>query len=382
MLTRYRMLVEYNNIYIIEFKIRMSLKNNLITISVISFSLAVGGFAGYFLGSIFNAPKQPGLEYINPKMDDINETYSKLDDFLDGKNINEVNLTDSTLTAADLANIAFDKVVTEHDKVFYVSKGSVDAQNPAIGTVHQIIYSGFMKDNNSYFIESMATSSFVHTGVRFYLNEREEDKNIIYQGSNITDLTKDGTIYGIKGDFANSEKRSTISNDLEDNDDNSLNTEELVKYFGRETYNPSIYQLSNDSVIYNEEITVEDPIEGDETAKTNVVRDSLGNYTITLQLNPQKAIINYAVQMGSMNKMVYDPLFNEILMEIKTDSSLQIITRRVHEFYEVYPAQTNGGPSPTHARSTDYYFYDDDVNFDIPQLTETYNYAYLLENNV
>ena len=142
---------------------------------------------------------------------------------------------------------------------------------------------------------------------------------------------------------------------------------------------PCVYQISNDSVIYNQAVTVEDSYSGNETGTTGIKRESDGSYTITLILNPLKAIINYATQMNSENKMVYPPQYNQVLMEFKTTASLEMISRRTHEFYDVFPAQTNGGDAPTVGNLMDYFFFDEKVTGSIPTLSEQFNYQYLEE---
>jgi hypothetical protein len=362
----------------------MNVKKVLVLTSITAFSIALGGFLGYFLGSIFNTSHAEGDEYVTPVMDDIKVTREKLNTFLAGKNISDVDLTSSSLTASDLVNIALDNVSTNHDKAFLISKGLVVAKNSAVGRVDQNIFAGYMKEGDKYFVESMASSSFVKNGTRFYLNTKTSDNTTIYRaksGSVNAIQNSSGDIIAINGSYDESciLKRADLSTDLANGTDTNYTQEEIVKYFGRATYLPCVYQISNDSVIYNQAVTVEDSYSGNETGTTGIKRESDGSYTITLILNPLKAIINYATQMNSENKMVYPPQYNQVLMEFKTTASLEMISRRTHEFYDVFPAQTNGGDAPTVGNLMDYFFFDEKVTGSIPTLSEQFNYQYLEE---
>lgn len=352
----------------------MNIKKTLITASIVAFSVATGGFLGYFLGSIFNAPRIVGDDYIQPVLDDIEVTRKTFKDIVGSSSISDIDFSSSAvsskLSAPDIVNIALD-TMNSHSKIISYSDGSADADS-AIGMVHQVIFSGWIKDSESYFIESIASSSFAKTAVRFYLPNLSEDETTVYKGNDLKSLD-----YGLRATYTNPLKRSEISSTLDNGTLTTISSEEVITYYGRVINSPCIYQISNDSVIKaNEIVEVVDPINGNESANTSIIRNEDKTYNVKLLIEPLKGIINYTAQMGAMNPMVDKPTYKEVLLDFHLSSDLNVISKRVHERYEVYPQQTNGGPSMTYGLSTEYYFYENST-FSIPDKSTDFPYASL-----
>lgn len=375
-------------------KSKMNLKKILVTTSVVALAIGVGTFLGIFLGGIFNTPHAEQDEFIVPVMDDINKTYETLNNVLDGQNISNVDLSQTKLTASDLANLAID-ISLKNDKILMVQVGDSFADNSVI-KVQQFVSAAYVKDGDSYCSESSASSSFVKSSKRFYLKSKSNDISNVYEAKQetIKELRDDSnSLYGIIGSFDETsiKTKSYFNEKLENGTSTDFNTKDIISTFGKPIYTPIVYDISNDSVIFNAPTKVIDPHRGDETATTGIFKLESGNYKISLILNPLKAIINYAVQMGSENKMIYDPVFNQCLLEFIVTPELKILTKRTHEFYDVFPAQTNGGDTPTYGQLIDKYFYNDEIAYRneensveslIPKINESFHYDYFLKERL
>ena len=352
----------------------MRTKSTIVTISFAAFTLGLGAFLGYFLGSIFNTAHADNDGYVTPVMDDVEKINKDFENFLNGRNINDVDLTQTSFSVSDIYNVANYKI-NQHEKVFNISNVLSLAKNSLLGNVQTDIFVSYIKIKNSYFVESDTASGFVNNGNRFVLNDINENKTQFYQSKKIT-ATRDGNTLKnvlVQYEKSNIKNHSDVDKNLPDPESTDFTQEEIVKYFGRGTTVPTVYLVSNDTVL-KEPVTVADEINGDETQTTSITKTNYG-YKLTLCLDPQKAIINYAKQMNSENPAVYDPLYEGVILEIDTTPDLTVIRKRVHEKVYVYPAQTNGGEAPTNNLSYDYYYYDDQVKIDFPTIDTTIDYS-------
>lgn len=352
----------------------MRLRSTLVTVSTVVFGLALGGFLGYFLGSIFNTAHAENDGYIEPIMDDVNEINERFDAFLNGRNIEDVDLTTSGLSVSDIYNVANYKM-NQHDKVFGLSKVLSLANNSLLGKVQTDIFVCYMKYGNSFLIESTTASTFVNSSNRFVWADSNVDETVIHHTGNVSAQRNNGELIDATPIFpANSKlKRSECNKELDNPDGTTFTQEDIVGFYGRGTNVPTVFQVSNDTVLTTP-IMVQDQFNGDETATSSFTKKDDG-YVITLCLDPQKAVINYAKQMGFENPAVYDPLFEAIIIEYQTTKDLTITQKRVHEKEYVYPAQTNGGETPTINSSVDYFVYDDEVKVSFPEITDRINYS-------
>lgn len=323
----------------------------IVTTSCVIFCVILGGYLGYFIGSIFNAPKVDSQDYIEPKLDKIEDTLAKvtkLQTSLGVNSLKEIDFASSKvqekLTPSDVVNVALYN--TMHSKYFMsLTDGATDSQAGAMGNVHQVVLATYLKNDNNMFIESLSTGT-VNVIYRFYCD----------------DVTKDSVkIYG--GDVLKKAK------EVEGNPF----TKAKAQVFGGKSFdNACIYAISNDTVIPTTDIK---DTSKPETFTTSIVkRDDNNGYKVTLALDPLKSCIEYAKQIALMNVMNQKPNFYNIGLEFNISNDMLVLEKRVHEYYIVFPSLT-GSATPTVSYNTEKFFYSD-KEFKIPTMTEDVDYKY------
>lgn len=341
----------------------MRKRDLLITFSVISSGIALGGFLGYFVGGILNPPRGEAMEYIEPKLDDINQTLKTYKETLGDKDVYDVDLTNykSTLTPSDIANIVLYNQNAQ-EKFFTCSYGIVEAS--AGFKVTQYIFAGHTKNNNSYLIES-SSIGLVNTAIRLYANDINQESTNFYQA------------FDVKGgnDSIDYKFNSTPTKE-------NLDNKKTVASYGRTLNTPCIFVISNDSVKSSGSSDFYD-YDGKliETFSTSFSLKEDNTYSIKLLLDPQKSCAQYAIQMGSMAQQEANPDFYEMAIELICDRNLMPISKRTIEQYTCYPTQKLGSPTESWSTSYEFYKFGDKAN-DIVEYNEKYDYTMLKENNI
>lgn len=308
-------------------------QRSLVTISCVLFSVTLGGYLGYFLGSIFNAPKVAAQQYIDPVLDDIEATLIKLDKIkakAGATSLSDIDFTSSSvatdLSISDIVNICINNTY-QNPNFRSITIGATDSSAGALGNVHQVINAVYQKNGSCRFIESQSTG-MVNVFYRFYCEDIASDSVKVLGGTTIDDIKP-----------------------VENSPMTIASTEE---FGGKSFTSPVIYAISNDTVI--PETTIKDT-NNSELFTTSIAKNDLG-YSIKLALDPAKSGINYAKQIGLMQEMYQNPNFYEIGLEFNVSKDLLIIDKRVHENYTVFPSLT-GAANATISKSMEYFKYSD-----------------------
>lgn len=302
-------------------------------------SLAIGITAGVVLGSVFNAGQVGDYSNIDASQYavDYDALVSKYNSLPSSGDYSQ------SMTPCELANTAL-SLFYRHDK--WQSQGYGASSFNVLGIKgDQEIRSTFIKDNNSYFEESLSMSSIVKSAWRMY-----ED----YDGKN------DATVNRYKG---------TVNEDVYDSSyDLGSKTEyareDYKSYAGRYLDGiPCIYIIS-DKCLSSEDQSVISGI------PTSANKTSEG-YEIELELNPRITVKNYVLQMQTTADLAGPPSFKFVHLSFKTDLKLNLISMTNYEVY--YAKSGSGAGSNMTGRVTTYFKTGDDISIPALDTQTTYD---------
>lgn len=262
-------------------KNKMSKKSIILT-SVLGILFAVSGCAlGAYL-AITLSPKvnnYDGLDY-RSYLDDNEKIYQR---YLSNQK------DPLSYSPSDLANIAIYQYSLED-----YTYSDVDCASIAVG-ITQITRSKTIKNIDSYYSESISSSSFKKIAKRFY---EDNDQIAYYDGK----LNEDSNGY-----FGTYLEYTTLS------ENDYLNT------WGKTINSPISYIISSKTVLDDSSISKTDD-----------------GYQIYLNLHPTYSTLLYAKQMKMMSGLSDNPEFDYVHITFNLDENLNLISSKTLEAYNVY----------------------------------------------
>ena len=298
-------------------------KGFIITSSIIGVTaVALGVVAGFVAHSFFNPA---GGDYsnvdANALTDDIAKTRKKYEEAKKaGTPLEEV------LKPCEMVNISLD-LFSSLESTKAVGLGSAYSMG-----VNQIIQSIQIKHGDKYFEESNSTSAFVKLYDRMY---QEEETTKTYWGKSI--------------DYSSHEEK-TYTN------------EEYAELMGRKVSDPMIYIISTKT-----SITDESKVKSGRGA-SRIVKEGNG-YTVDLELQRTKSVVNYVKQMKNISGLAGYPTFEYCHLTFHLDESLMPLDYTSYEKYQATKKEV--GISTTIEGNLTTYFYHGET-YEIPTLeTET-----------
>ena len=219
----------------------------------------------------------------------------------------------------EIANIALLKLNDTED--FYaLTEGTVLAAG-----VTQNIRSTYIKNDESYFEESITESSFVKGANRFYQSED-------------IDWHKGKYVNGTTGDYSKASHTEYSKDDFEEE-------------WGRTLARACVY-IINDKTRIN----------------GNTSDNGDGTYTVELDLDPKLSVLRYVKQMVKTGGLSEKPVFHSVNLKFIVDSDAKLLKFMTYEVYDVHmviDAKNSKGSI------TQEYFYSER---NIPGIDEPTNY--------
>lgn len=286
-------------------------KKSVIIYTSIGVPIIAGGIiAGVLLGqNHFKVDAYGGLDATKLK-EDYTEVYQ---DFQKGKK------KISEYSDVEIANIALLKL-NDVDNFYALTDGTVIAAG-----VTQNIRSTYIKNQESYFEESITESSFVKGANRFYQTED-------------VDWHKGKYINGTTGDYSKAALTEYTKDDFEEE-------------WGRTLSRACIY-IVNDKTY----------LDGSTTDNGD------GTYTVDVNLDPKLSVLRYVKQMVMTGGLSQKPVFHEVKLKFVVDSDAKLLKFETYEIYDVHmviDAKNSKGSL------TQEYFYSERT---IPGINEPTNY--------
>ncbi len=298
-------------------------KKLIITSSVIgTVAIALGVAAGFVAHSFFNTA---GGDYsnvdVNALTDDIAKTRKKYEAALKaGTPLEEA------LKPCEMVNISLD-LFSSLESTKTVGLGSAYSMG-----VNQIIQSIQIKNGDKYFEESNSTSAFVNLYDRMY-QEGETTK----------------TYWGKSSDYSSHEEKIYTN-------------EEYAELMGRKVSDSMVYVISTKT-----SITDESKVKSGKGV-SRIVKESNG-YTVDLELQRKKSVVNYVKQMKNISGLTGYPTFDYCHLTFHLAEDLMPIDYTSYEKYQATKKEV--GISTTIEGNLTTYFYHGET-YDIPTLeTET-----------
>lgn len=193
----------------------------------------------------------------------------------------------SSFKPYELLNVAINNFDASENHYSTVT-GSVKA---SIAT--QTINGTYIRNGNTYFNESLSTSSFVETGRRFY---QEGGTVEVYTGSEVT------------ASSASWSENDKVTQTLEENEDT----------WGKTLDRSSIYIVSSKTVLNSESSVNEE-----------------GNYEVTVNLDPELSTLRYLIQMVEMSGLSEKPKFHSVELNFTLSPDLKPLSSVINENYDV-----------------------------------------------
>lgn len=274
-------------------------KNFIITLVITVLSIGCGVGAGLYLGQEFITPQIDYSSYNELELEDDNDAlYNRY------LSTNQSAYL-STFKPYELVNISLKKLSKE------VSYRSTDIGAVVAAGVTQTIYGTSIKENDSYFNESISNSSLVKVAKRFY---QIDDQVSIYSGGVISSTIA-----------------SWDSSSLQE-----MSTEDFEYLWGKTLDRSSIYIVSSKTILDEGKV------------------EKIGtNYKVTLNLDPIKSVIRYVRQMKMMSDLSRSPDFTSVNITYTLDQNLRLLNCDINENYEVWKFGKHA--SSSHLTTTYYY---------------------------
>lgn len=249
------------------------------TISVSVVCIALGVTLGILLGQ----------EYFHQEIDYANMDIAHLEDDNDALYQKYLKTDPSKYDSFkdyELVNISFKKVA-EHNNVYTISRGAVDAAG-----VKQTVRSNYVKNGDSMFFENISASSLVQVAWRFYQNGNDVG---IYEGS----------------------YKDIESASFKEDKKTSLSKAEYDETWGKDLTRPSIYIISSKTVLSSE--------------KSKVGSDIV----VSLDLDPTYSVARYVKQMINVSGLKKKPSFESVHIDFTLSNDLTLKQLSIREHYEV-----------------------------------------------
>lgn len=243
--------------------------------------IALGVVGGILIGQ--NVFKKNA--YGDLKADDINEDYSAV--YEQFKKTKKEKYFEN-FSEVELANISLLKL-TEIGNYYTITSGSVVAAG-----VNQTIHSTYIKNNGSYFEETITESTFVKGANRFY------------EGDTDIDWHKGKYVNGTSGDYSSAKLTEYTKEDFE-------NT------WGKQLSRICIYIVTDQTYI-------------DATTTDN----GDGTYTLDLNMDPTLSVLRYIKQMTMTGGLSQPPVFHSVNLKFVVDSDINLIKFMTYEVYDVH----------------------------------------------
>ncbi len=241
----------------------------------------------------------------------------------------------------ELANAALRKFEKEERNM---SQG-IGAASAKVGpmSVDQQIRSTMYRVGDSYFEESLSKSFAVNVAWRMYENE--------------------GTTLRYKGSCPSNVEIPSFSSD---SDPLTFSDSEYLAYAGRNLNGSStIYIISDKTLASKDQASLSGlPFNG-------IVVNDDGTYTINIELDARKSVVNYVKQMMVTTEMNSAPVFDYVHMSFVVTSDCELVTSTSTEKYF---ASTPSGSS--NIEGTLKTVYSTGGNYEIPDLSTPITYSH------
>ena len=286
---------------------RIVLKSAIL--GTVAMTLGVGaGFGVYYF-----VEKSKGGDYSNVDVAAITDDLGKAQEKYNSAKRSGTPL-ESALKPSEMVNVALAKFsALESSKT--IGLGKATAAN-----VDQIIQSIQIRDGDLYFEESNSESSVVKLYDRMY---QEGETTSCYWGQSL--------------EYSKNEKKEYSNSDYAD-------------LMGRNVSDCMIYVISSKTTITKEETAKK--LSGKGASK---IQKEGNGYTVDLELNPQKAVVNYVKQMKNISGLKDYPAFSYCHLTFHLSEDLMPID---FTSYEKYNATKQSMPIPVEITgSLTTYFY-------------------------
>ena len=188
----------------------------------------------------------------------------------------------------ELVNIALLNL-NKVDNFYSITTGSVTAAG-----VKQNIMATYMKNGNSYFEETITSSSIVKGANRFY------------ESDNSTTWYKGKYISTTEGDYTKASPKSYVSSEFEED-------------WGRQLSRACIY-IINDYTCLSSTVNI----------------NSDGTRDIELDLDPSLSVVRYTKQMVNTGGLSEKPVFHSVKLTFTLDENVKLKTFKTNEVYDVH----------------------------------------------
>jgi len=304
-------------------------------------AIGLGTYLGVFLASIFNTSNT--YDYSNIDTSKYAVNYDELLKKYDALEQN-TTLYESTFSEVEMVNVSL-ALFARHQNWMCQGYG---VGNAIIGPIKvaQDIRSTMIRCESDYFEESLSKSSVIQAAARMY--QRSGDENT----------------YKYVGSVPNSVEIAVFD---EEASPSKYSPDEYLTYAGRNlTDVPNIYIISEKTLASSSQPTLS------ALALKERIFDTVSKtYTINLELDYRKSVVNYVKQMRATTEMKSDPVFDYIHLEFTMDENLNLIKSKSTERYF---ASTPSGSSYVEGELVTYYATDG--GYSLPELNSPLAYDF------
>lgn len=275
----------------------------------------VGAFLGYYFGKQYLVKQ---VDYSNLSAEELEDDNTKI--YKEFNALSNKEDAFSKYEPYEVINIALNNL-SQVENLKIVNSGAANAAG-----VVQKINGVSIRNGDSYFNESISSSSLVKVAKRFYQSNNEVD---VYDG----DVSSDTT-----ASYKESSKVSYTEADFE-------NT------WGKTVDRSNVYVVS--SKTYKE---------------GSISKDENNNYKVYVKLDPSLSVIRYVKQMKEMSSLKDYPSFSNVELTYTIDKDFTILESVANENYEV----NKFGTHSTESSLTSTYYLN--KNESIPSLDASCSY--------
>lgn len=227
------------------------------------------------------------------------------------------------LTSYEIVNLAYHNYSQHENSRSY----TIGTANAAI--VAQSIRGCSIREGDIYLEESLSKSNMVGVATRMY--QRADNVVELHEGEPVDATT---ATWG--------------------SEHYEYSLEEFKETFGKTPSTALIYIISKKTVLTD----------------TDKVEKTSDGYTISMSLNPKKAVINYVKQMKSISNLADYPAFDKVDLTFKIDNDLLIKQMDVQESYYALKEANLGADTSADVKV----YYEVDGNYTIPTLNDAIVY--------
>lgn len=227
------------------------------------------------------------------------------------------------LTSYEIVNLAYHNYSQHENSRSY----TIGTANAAIVT--QSIRGCSIREGDKYLEESLSKSNMVGVATRMY--QRADNVVELHEGEPVDATT---ATWG--------------------SEHYEYSLEEFKETFGKTPSTALIYIISKKTVLTD----------------TDKVEKTSDGYTISMSLNPKKAVINYVKQMKSISNLADYPAFDKVDLTFKIDNDLLIKQMDVQESYYALKEANLGADTSADVKV----YYEVDGNYTIPTLNDAIVY--------